>query len=78
MIEISNELKLIVKNNLSASDNNTLLLLYHPLIGSDAYVLYNLLYLLATSNVKIKNHRYIKEITNFSMLQIEQARIILE
>ncbi|MEG0314103.1 MAG: DnaD domain protein [Erysipelotrichaceae bacterium] len=78
MLDISNELKLIVKNNLSASDNNTLLLLYHPLIGSDAYVLYNLLYLLGTSNVKIKNHRYIKEITNFSILQIEQARIILE
>lgn len=53
-------------------------MLYTPLIGSDACILYQTLLAIGTRNVKIKNHLLIEKLTKQSIALIEKSRRILE
>ena len=53
-------------------------MLYVPLIGNEAAILYHTLLSIALRPKKIKNHRLICEISGLSMEAIEKHRVVLE
>ncbi|MEG2506861.1 MAG: DnaD domain protein [Longicatena sp.] len=67
-----------VQGELTMERFASLQMLYFPLIGSDACILYQTLLSIGTRNQKIKNHILIQKLSNLSMEVMEKSRHILE
>ena len=70
--------KIEVLSEFTAQSQAVLSMLYSPLIGNDAIVLYHTLIAIGTRNIKVKNHRLILQLTGMSQAVFEKNRKILE
>jgi len=71
-------LKIELKSILTWEHHHVLQLLYAPLIGRDALLLYDLLADLSAMPQKVKNHLLLQKISGLSMEALETSRTILE
>ncbi|MCI9524319.1 MAG: DNA replication protein DnaD [Erysipelotrichaceae bacterium] len=78
MLKEQDRLKLECVMHLHEADIQALHLLYGPLIGDDALLLYGQLYALHHMPFKIKNHLLLHKLRKMSMERLQQARIVLE
>lgn len=78
MLKIEDRLK--VKRNSYFNDNDACVLdmLYLPLIGEKAYVLYRTLISLKIQKAEFTTHKILVKLTGYSIEAIEEARIVLE
>lgn len=70
--------KIEIKGEWTAERFASFQMLYYPLIGQDAAVLYHTLLAIGMRPQKIKNHILIQKISSLSMEAIEKSRLVLE
>lgn len=78
MLKVEDKLHIEAPHPLHDHDITVLSLLYQPLIGHDALLLYELFHSLAMGNRSVKNHLLVQKLSSLSMELIEKNRIILE
>lgn len=78
MASKSDKCKIEVLGEMSIERYASFQMLYFPLIGADAAVLYHTLIAIGTRKQKIKNHLLIESISGLSLEVIEKSRHILE
>lgn len=78
MVRKEESCKIEVQGEFTMERYAALQMLYFPLIGNDASVLYHTLLSIGTRSQKIKNHILISKISNLSMEVMEKSRHILE
>lgn len=78
MLKCEDKLKIEIFQVMTPSLQASFQMLYQPLIGHDAAILYEVLSAVATMHAKIKNHRILPELTGLSIEVIEKSRHVLE
>lgn len=78
MLKSEDKLKIEIFQVMTPSLHASFQMLYQPLIGHDAAILYEVLCAVATMHAKIKNHRILPELTGLSIEVIEKSRLELE
>lgn len=78
MLKSEDKLTLELHGTLSSDGFSSLQMLYAPLLGKDALVLYQTLAALAAQPQKIRNHLLVQKISGLSMERMEVCREVLE
>lgn len=78
MLKSEDKLKLELHGTWTSANMQSWMMLYAPLIGKDAAMLYQSLMTLATLPQTVKNHLLLSKISMLSMERMETQRVVLE
>lgn len=78
MVRKEDKLRLELQGMITPAQSSSLLVLYAPLMGKDAVLLYESMLAIAALPQKVKNHLLVSKLCGLSMERLEEMREVLE